>query len=181
MTGGRRSRASDRRCERARGTCRDTPQQQHVMDGILRTAARRPGHRHQQGRTTRPPQLRGAPPMVGCPRTHIGGRPRAHRGRQLVVVRVPTATRLLPPLRQLLDTEAHEDGVVLLVRLPLPLRRVTGAPPCQTGAAGDTAGVAHAQPRHRHQRAQCRVPPRQANDGAGAPPRQAGAPDHGCR
>ncbi|KAE8814698.1 hypothetical protein D1007_08231 [Hordeum vulgare] len=35
--------------------------------------------RHQRGRSTRLPQLRGAPPMVGHPSTNIGGHPRAHR------------------------------------------------------------------------------------------------------
>ncbi|KAE8808195.1 Homeobox protein KNOX3 [Hordeum vulgare] len=47
----------------------------------------------------RQPQLRGAPSMVGRPRLHLGGSPRAHRGRQLAEVPVSTATRLLPPLR----------------------------------------------------------------------------------
>ncbi|KAI4993261.1 hypothetical protein ZWY2020_007574 [Hordeum vulgare] len=50
--------------------------------------------------------------MVGRPRPHLGGRPRAHRGRQHGQVRLSTVVSLLPPSRQLLDAEAGGNGDV---------------------------------------------------------------------
>ncbi|KAE8766930.1 SEC12-like protein 2 [Hordeum vulgare] len=74
--------------------------------------------------------------MLGRPRPHLGGRPRANLGRQHVHVRLSTAANLLPPPWQLLDAELDGDGDVLIVRLlrlPLPVLRIAGVAPRQAG------------------------------------------------